>query len=38
LAVDAVTKLRSYGVTVTATAVEGDDVKFDIEVDQDPLP
>ena len=28
----------SYGVTGTATAVEGDDVKFDIEVDQDPLP
>ena len=28
----------AYGVTVRATAVDGDDVRFDIQVDQDPLP
>jgi hypothetical protein len=26
-----------YGVTLTVTSVEGDDVKFDVEVDDAPL-
>lgn len=28
----------TYGVTVRTTAVEGDDVRFDVQVDQEPQP
>lgn len=28
----------AYGVTVRATEVDGDDVRFHVEVDQEPLP